>query len=220
MSTKIELFVDYLNSKVGYPYLWGGQGETIDDILGAYAHKNGQGDTATENMINFLVNNKFMTHVEFYDCSGLCVNHFIKQGYIKGDMTAHGLYTLLKNNITDVRAGDLGFLVDSTGHATHVGAMVDNTHIVHAWSQKVGIIKEDISCRKWVFRRAPFLMTTYDECPDKYPSGKYYRVRLSWNKKTDRSTQIYYSRYKAKALAVAKANAGYHLFTNDGEPIY
>lgn len=146
-------FVAYVNSKVGCPYLWGGQGETLFQIITKYAKTKNQSDSATKDMINFMG----IKDVEFFDCSGLGVNFMLKHGLISYDTTADGLYRKCdKISAAEAVPGDFVFLLDGSGKATHIGYVVENGYVVHAIDQKRGVIKEKLSARKWVYGRPNF----------------------------------------------------------------
>lgn len=146
-------FVAYVNSKVGCPYLWGGQGETLYEIITKYARTKNQSDSATRDMINFMG----IKDVEFYDCSGLGVKFMLDNGLISYDTTADGLYRKCdKISAAEAVPGDFVFLLNGSGKATHIGYVVENGYVVHALDQKKGVIKEKLSARKWVYGRPNF----------------------------------------------------------------
>lgn len=153
MKQKPSEFVAYVKSKVGSPYLWGGQGESLHEIITEYARKKKQSDSATKDMIKFMG----IKDVEFFDCSGLGVNYLLKHGLISYDTTADGLYRKCdKISKEEAVPGDFVFFVDGSDKATHVGYVVENGYVVHALDQKKGVIKEKLSARKWVYGRPNF----------------------------------------------------------------
>lgn len=146
-------FVSYANSKVGCPYLWGGQGETLYEIITKYAKTKGQSDSATKDMIKFMG----IKDVEFFDCSGLGVYFMLEHGLISYDTTADGLYRKCdKISAAEAVPGDFVFFLDNSGKANHVGYVVENGYVVHAINQKQGVIKEKLSKRNWVYGRPNF----------------------------------------------------------------
>ena len=153
MKGKTSDFIKWLESKVGSPYLWGGQGETLYGIITKYAKTKDQSDSATKDMIKFMG----IKDVEFFDCSGLGVDYMLKNGLISYDTTADGLYRKCdKISKEEAVPGDFVFLFNGSGKATHVGYVVENGYVVHALNQKVGVIKEKLSKRKWVYGRPNF----------------------------------------------------------------
>lgn len=156
MKAKASEFIKYIRSKVGNPYLWGGQGETVFGLVRNLAKKNGQSDANTEKMITYMLQNG-MKDMEFYDCSGLPVSYLLSVGAISGDMTADGIYKkCTKINRQDARPSDMVFLLNSAGKATHIGCIVDDGIVVHALNQTRGVIEEELNKRSWVFGRPDF----------------------------------------------------------------
>lgn len=158
----IKEFCDYLNAQVGQPYLWGGNGETLKDMILYYASKVcKQSDESTEKMLKFISekieNFEEILEIPFYDCSGLGVKFLLEKGILKSDCTANSLRkkcTPIPFN--QVTAGDFVFLINNEDVATHVGYVVEGKMVVHAFNTNVGIIKEPISARKWAYYRPKF----------------------------------------------------------------
>lgn len=155
---KVSEFITYIKSKVGDAYLWGGQGESIYGLIRALAKKNGQSDEKTDKMITYL-EEQGASDMEFFDCSGLGVNFLLEKGAVGYDMTADGFYRkCTKIDKSEVKEGDMGFLVNASGKATHIGYVVNRKTIVHALNQTRGVIEENINNRKWVFGRPDFCL--------------------------------------------------------------
>lgn len=162
MKVKTSEFIKWIESKVGCPYLWGGQGETLFDMVRKYCATKSQSNSSTEKMINFL-KRKGVVDKEFYDCSGLGVKFLLDYGALKYDTTADGLYRkCVLINEEDVRAGDWAFFLDGA-RAYHIGYMVTDDTVVHALDQEVGVVKEKLSARKeWVAFGRPDFCMEYD----------------------------------------------------------
>ena len=155
---KVSEFTRYIRSKVGSAYLWGGQGESLFSLLRKLAKQNGQSDAKTEQTIAFM-KSKGIKDIEVFDCSGLSVSYFLSVGAISGDMTADAIYRKCKKiSKGEIREGDMAFLLNSSGKATHIGYMVDKKTVVHALNQSRGVIEEDVNQRKWVFGRPEFCL--------------------------------------------------------------
>ena len=156
MKAKAYEFIKYIRSKVGNPYLWGGQGETVFGLIRQLAKKKGQSDTNTEKTLAYMMKNG-EKDMEFFDCSGLPVSYLLSVGAISSDMTADGIYKkCTKINKQDTRPSDMVFLLNSAGKATHIGCIVDTGTVVHALNQTRGVIEEELNKRKWVFGRPDF----------------------------------------------------------------
>ena len=162
---KASLFIKYIRSKVGSAYLWGGQGESVYAMIKKVAVSKDQSDSNTEKMLKFL-NEHGVKDMEFFDCSGLGVKYLLDQKAISYDMTADGLYRkCTKIDKKDARPGDMVFLVNASGKATHIGYIVEDGVVVHALNQTVGVIEEQLSKRAWVYGRPDFCME-YDMEPE------------------------------------------------------
>lgn len=166
MKAKTSEFIQYIKSKLGMAYLWGGQGETVFDQLRKLAKIKDQSDANTVKMLTFM-QSKGVKDLEMYDCSGLAVSYLMKVGAIEYDMTADGMYRkCAKITIEQARPGDMVFLLNKEGKATHVGFIVDHGTTMHALNQTRGVISEKLSLRKWLFGRPDFCLE-YDLEPPK-----------------------------------------------------
>lgn len=168
---KVSEFIVYLNSKVGMPYLWGGQGETVYGLIKKLAKAKGQSTTDTEDMLKYLSKNG-CKDTEFYDCSGLGVKFLMDKKVLTSDTTANGLYnTCTKISKADIRPGDMGFYLREDGTAHHIGYIVEGGYIIHAYDQKAGVIKEPVSARsKWVFGRSSLMEYDLDDLESEQPA--------------------------------------------------
>ena len=151
-------FLEYVESKVGCCYMWGGQGETLYDIVAKYAKGKSQSESSTIKMLNYMEDNG-IKDTQFFDCSGLGVKWLLDHDKIDYDMTAAGLYRLctpIKDS--EVQEGCWCFLKNSNG-IYHIGYLVDDNTVVHAFNQEKGVIKEKRSARKWIYARPDFAFT-------------------------------------------------------------
>lgn len=155
---KASEFISYIESKVGSAYLWGGQGERLYDIVAKYAATKNQSESKTVKMLGFM-EDKGIRDIQFFDCSGLGVDFFLEQGAISCDMTADEIYKKCKKIVkNEARPSDMVFLLNSSGKATHIGYLTENGIVVHALNQSVGVIREAVGKRKWVFGRPEFCL--------------------------------------------------------------
>ena len=155
-----EKFVQSAFDLIGNPYLWGGNGETLEDVIRKYADAKEQGKDATNDMIEFI-NLHYcikLNEIHLQDCSGLVIEILRKLGVVSEtyDLTAQGLYENCKK-ITKPCKGALAFYWDGKKH-NHVGICANETTIIHCLSTKTGVIIEDISRRgdKWVDFAFPY----------------------------------------------------------------
>lgn len=151
-------FITYIRSKVGSAYLWGGQGETLFGLTRKLAKQTGQSDANTEKMIAYMVQ-QGARDMEFFDCSGLAVSFLLGKKAISSDMTADGIYRQCRKiKRQDARPGDMAFLLNASGKATHIGYMVDWGTVVHAFNQSRGVIEEALDMRSWAYGRPEFCL--------------------------------------------------------------
>lgn len=154
MKVSCEKFIAMAYELLGNPYLWGGNGETLEDIIRKYATAKEQGKDATTDMINFI-NTKYCikcNEIHFQDCSGLVVEILRLLGVFdkSEDLSAQGFYENCEK-IKKPCKGALAFYWNGSKH-NHVGICVSDTTIIHCLSTKTGVIIENIEKRadKWV----------------------------------------------------------------------
>ena len=153
---EVKDFTKWLKEQVGNCYLWGGQGESVYDLVRTLAKKNNQSNENTEKMLAYMKRNG-ARDIKFYDCSGLGVTYLLANKAITSDMTAAMLYdkcTPIKDN--EVTEGCWAFLKNTSGKIYHIGYVVDNDMVIHAFNQEKGIIMEKRSVRKWIYAKPTF----------------------------------------------------------------
>ncbi len=152
----VKEFTKWAKEQVGSAYLWGGQGESVYELVKQLAKKNGQSEDKTEKMLAYM-KKMGAKDIKFFDCSGLIIKYLIENKGLAYDTTAAGLYKLCAP-ITEsqVEEGDWCFLKDSSGKIYHIGCVVDNDMVVHAFNQEKGVIMEKRTARKWIYARPEF----------------------------------------------------------------
>ena len=158
MDKELINFLEYIESKVGCCYCWGSQGETLYDIVAKFAKSKSQSEEKTVKMLGFMEDNG-IKDTQFFDCSGLGVKWLLDHDKIDYDITAAGLYRKC-TPITEkeVTTGCWCFLKNST-EIYHIGYLVDDNTVVHAFNQEKGVIKEKRTARKWIYARPDFAFT-------------------------------------------------------------
>ena len=156
--TKIQEFIQYLESKVGNVYVWGAQGQRLDTMdnpeawIKAREAKNGESYVNRAIAYYRKVKASGKTPIEAYDCSGLVVHHLCDiKHYIPTDKTAQGLYSMCYNKslgVDDLEAGDLVFIYNSQ-KMTHVGVYVGNGMTIEAYGRDKGVVKLPLKDGKW-----------------------------------------------------------------------
>lgn len=142
----LDVFINYLLSMVGCSlYVWGAQGESIKSIVNEWVKKK---ETSTNNVdrVMSLLDKLLKDDLYFYDCSGLGVEWLLKQKLIKTDMTANGMYNLCtKLSKSNLKKGDWVFILNSSGTATHIGYIVDDSlNVVESAGRNHGVIKRPL----------------------------------------------------------------------------
>jgi cell wall-associated NlpC family hydrolase len=151
----VKDFSAWLMEQVGNAYLWGGQGESVYDLVRKFAKSKNQSDEKTTKTLSYM--KKYGSRdIKFYDCSGLAVKYLLEHKAITSDTTASGLY----KKCTPISEGDVvegcwAFLKNESG-IYHIGYVVDNDMIVHAFNQEKGVILEKRTERKWFYARPDF----------------------------------------------------------------
>lgn len=176
MATAAQLnsFIAYLNQQVnicqvdgtwyGQPYVIGGQhlhltpGNYQAEIHAREAGRGGYpGGPTYEQAAKDYCKRLFdagMTDLYAYDCSGLGMYWLQNvEGIYANDKNANGMMgecTLYQN---DPKRGWWVFMVNANGRATHIGYMVDNTHVIEAKGRKYGVVihewKKSQGWKKW-----------------------------------------------------------------------
>lgn len=134
-------------------YVWGGQGELLDrmtfEILREMETSEANVGKVLLKYADNLGKGFDMSKARAFDCSGLGVYFFLKNGIIKSDMTANGLFKLGKEvKMTKVREGD--FVVKnktSKGTWGHIGyvVLIDGEYkVVEAKGRAYGVVISDI----------------------------------------------------------------------------
>ena len=149
-------FIDYLYTQVRNHsiYVWGGQGEDSSIISEAWIRKRENTTANADRAIRYWKKQceaGYKDRLRAFDCSGLGVCFFLDRGYINGDTTADGLQKMtvpIKAN--SLRVGDFVFKTNSSGKATHIGYVVDNSlNIVEAKGRDAGVIMSPLSEGGW-----------------------------------------------------------------------
>lgn len=151
----VDDFSKWLKEQVGNAYCWGAQGETVYGLVRKFAKGRSQSDEKTDKMLAYM--KKYGARdIKFYDCSGLGVCYLLEKKAITEDTTAAGLYrkcTPVKD--TEVTEGYWAFLKNENG-IYHIGYVVDNDMVIHAFNQEKGVIMEKRTARKWIYARPDF----------------------------------------------------------------
>lgn len=165
-SDNIKAFCKYLKKQVTNHslYLWGGQGENVEDNglvdVKKITRMEQTEETArrvVDKIVDCYKSGYDMAKALFFDCSGLGVYYFLLYGFITSDTTADGLYKLCKKHpeMEDLKDGDFVFKSKSSaGIWQHIGYVNGkNTDgeilITEARGRDYGVVTRTLSAGNW-----------------------------------------------------------------------
>lgn len=136
----------------GSIYLWGGQGQTLDQLTDEFIIKK---ETSASNVrrVQKLRDQRVKEgykSLRAYDCSGLGVFMLLGAGEISHDMSSNGILNKVeKINRSDLKPGDFVFRTYTTGsskgNAYHIGYVVSDLKVIHAKGRDVGVVEETLN---------------------------------------------------------------------------
>ena len=156
MGKKIDDFIVYLESHIGDAYVWGAQGERVDNRVDLEKWVRRK-ETSRREADRALAYIKKATKNPLYafDCSGLIV-HWLRdiRGLIDSDINAQGLYRQCKQQgklgAWQMQAGDLVFRYSfAVGKMGHVGVYVGNGMVIEAQGRDAGVVMRHLSYGGW-----------------------------------------------------------------------
>lgn len=165
MGKKIDDFIAYLNSHLGDAYVWGAQGERVDNRadLEKWVRRK---ETSRHEADRALAYIKKATKTPLYafDCSGLII-HWLRdiKGLIDGDTSAAGLYRQCtqkgKLGAWQMQPGDFVFRYSfAKGKMAHVGVYVGSGMVIEAKGRDYGVVNLHLSFGGWTHQgRHPVL---------------------------------------------------------------
>lgn len=185
MAKKVKLseWLAYLESRVEVDiYVWGGNGESIINLLPKLTDKEEQKIANIRRDLT-LLSKRILKQVDIYeirgeDCSGLGIRflHFDKD-IISSDMTANSLYEYIvgtdkkkahgkKVSLKNVKAGDFLFMGNDTDK-WHIGYAVSEKWAVESKDRDVGVVKTSIADRGWKYAARPDWYEDVEPEPEK-----------------------------------------------------
>ena len=156
MGEKVKEFLTYLESHIGDAYVWGAQGERVDNRADLEKWVRCK-ETSRREADRALAYIKKATKTPLYafDCSGLIV-HWLRdiKGLIDGDTSAQGLYRQCKQqgklDAWQMQPGDLVFRYSfAKGKMGHVGVYVGGGMVIEAKGRDYGVANLHLSFGGW-----------------------------------------------------------------------
>ena len=156
MGKKIDDFIAYLTSHLGDAYVWGAQGERVDNRadLEKWVRRKETSRRETDRALAYI-KKATKTPLYAFDCSGLII-HWLRdiRGLIDSDTNAQGLYRQCKQQgklgAWQMQAGDLVFRYSfAVGKMGHVGVYVGNGMVVEAQGRDAGVVMRHLSYGGW-----------------------------------------------------------------------
>ena len=156
MGKKIDDFVAYLNSHLGDAYVWGAQGERVDNRvdLEKWVRRKETSRREADRALAYI-KKATKTPLCAFDCSGLII-HWLRdiKGLIDSDTNAQGLYSQCtqkgKLGAWQMQAGDLVFRYSfAKGKMGHVGVYVGGGMVIEAKGRDYGVVNLHLSFGGW-----------------------------------------------------------------------
>jgi cell wall-associated NlpC family hydrolase len=156
MGEKVKEFLAYLESHVGDAYVWGAQGERVDNRadLEKWVRRK---ETSRREADRALAYIKKATKTPLYafDCSGL-ITHWLRdiKGLIDGDTNAQGLYKQCeqrgKLGAWRMEPGGLVFRYSAAkAKMGHVGVYIGDGMVIEAKGRDYGVVNLHLSFGGW-----------------------------------------------------------------------
>lgn len=156
MGKKIDDFIAYLNSHLGDAYVWGAQGERVDNRadLEKWVRRKETSRREADRALAYI-KKAAKTPLYAFDCSGLII-HWLRdiKGLIDHDTNAQGLYKQCKQQgklgAWRMEPGDLVFRYSfAKGKMAHVGVYVGNGMAIEAKGRDYGVVNLHLSFGGW-----------------------------------------------------------------------
>ena len=156
MGKKIDDFIAYLTSHLGDAYVWGAQGERVDNRadLEKWVRRKETSRREADRALAYI-KKAAKTPLYAFDCSGLII-HWLRdiRGLIDSDANAQGLYRQCKQQgklgAWQMQAGDLVFRYSfAVGKMGHVGVYVGNGMVIEAQGRDAGVVMRHLSYGGW-----------------------------------------------------------------------
>lgn len=156
MGEKVKEFLAYLESHIGDAYVWGAQGERVDNRadLEKWVRRKETSRREADRALAYI-KKAAKTPLYAFDCSGLII-HWLRdiKGLIDSDTNAQGLYRQCtqkgKLGAWQMQPGDFVFRYSfAKGKMAHVGVYVGNGIVIEAKGRDYGVVNLHLSFGGW-----------------------------------------------------------------------
>lgn len=156
MGEKVKEFLAYLESHIGDAYVWGAQGERVDNRadLEKWVRRKETSRANAERALAYI-KKAAKTPLYAFDCSGLIIHWLCDiKGLIDHDTNAQGLYKQCKQRgklgAWQMQSGDFVFRYSfAKGKMAHVGVYVGNGMVIEAQGRDAGVVMRYQSYGGW-----------------------------------------------------------------------
>ena len=224
-------FIQYLQSQVGQPYLWGGQHTKLTPanyVSLIHKKEDGRGgykdETYAQAAIDFC-KKRFEAGAKVlyaYDCSGLgCYWLYNLKHLYKGDVSANTMMHRCTLKKEAPKRGWWVFHTDSKGKATHVGYMISDSYLIEAKGRKYGVVKTKFRAKDWDRWGIPQVFAEELTPPAPEPKGRVevigWRVSVREADNTDGKRLFIAHRGDKFKLIDTAASGWYRIQTHKGD---
>ncbi|HPF54115.1 MAG TPA: NlpC/P60 family protein [Eubacteriales bacterium] len=151
---KSNEFIALLKGEIGNAiYVWGGDGELLDDMKDAKAwikkcETSAKNAERSQKYYQSLLD-AGKTDIRAFDCSGLMYWALKQLKLLSSDRSSRGLYAMCdKLNAAEIQAGDLVFKHNGE-KIVHVGAYIGDGYVIECKGRDVGVVKTRLSGAGW-----------------------------------------------------------------------
>lgn len=146
VSSKAKMMVDFAYGQLGALYVYGSQGQSVNDKLIEWSHRcfpQYTTDIRMNRMKQYIRDNPILNGkpVKAFDCSGLVLEALAYAGLEYPDTTAEGIYYNYAYPITksELREGDIVL----SAKLDHIGIVGRNGETIEAAGSDTGVVKSD-----------------------------------------------------------------------------
>lgn len=137
-------FLDFLRAQLGHIYVWGAQGETVNNTEWIYSKETTAFNGARAAALYQKRLEEGKSPIRAYDCSGLIVKFLLDRRLIPYDLSSRGLYAKCTPVARGaLRPGDMVFRHNGV-RIYHVGVYMGNGRVIESKGRDDGVVERDI----------------------------------------------------------------------------